>query len=165
MNKEQCLNLFLSHVRQLTADTQSDDDCRVIDWIESFVPELKKHGYTVGYAYETQEVHLVGKVESDKSMADFGVSDVVVIDGVIIKSCMPEVISKSEKDILEVALKGKELKHIKCTPLPNMLDLKTKTLEDLDTPFWVIEPTNFKHTSFIGIAQGAYCIGFITDCL
>lgn len=154
MSKEQFLSEFLFMVRHLTTDTPIEDDCVVIDYIESTVTKLKEHGFTVGYAYEPTEVHLVGKIETIESMADFGASEVVIIDGVIIRG-----------DVFEVISKSKTANKIKCTPLPNVIDFKTKDVESLDNPFWLIEPVNFSHRSFIGVAQGAYCLGFITDSL
>jgi hypothetical protein len=157
MDKKEFLNHFLLNIRHLTADSILNDDCRVIDYIQSVVPELKKHGYTVGYAFEPEEVHLVGKVETNKSLTILGASMVSIIDEVIIVGSVYKVISENKGN----------LKQIQCTPLPNVSDIKYKVENSIDpeNPFWLIEPVNFNHTSFVGIAQAAYCIGFITDCL
>jgi len=156
MEKELFLKVFLSEIRNLT-DTKSINDCRVIDYIESLMPQLKEHGFTVGYAYEPREIHLVGKVESKTSIANYGICDISIVNGIIISGLDFSIISKHEI-ISQI---------IRCTPLPNDLDFskKSENAEDYENPFWLIEPQNFKHHSFLGIAQSAYCIGFISDCL
>lgn len=156
MEKDLFLQVFLSEVRNLT-DTKSVNDCRVIEYIESLIPELKKFGFTVGYAYEPRLIHLVGKVESKNSIANYGICDISIINGIIISGLDFKIISKHEINP----------QKIRCTPLPNNLDFnfKTEQSEDYENPFWLIEPQNFEHIKFIGIAQSAYCIGFISDCL